>query len=1147
MSFRRLPFLLFLLLLPSSSSQNLPLDIPLDIPSDGACADLIAANCIIPSQSASEASAASGASVPAASNALCLRTKVFQKQRVNGMVNQQQVQPVSPSCKSEFHSFMVALQTDVRNNPLIKEACLAELEPGGICGDQPSGPYFMQCLRMSDASTLSKACNDAVGIEKVESSLDIQLDAVLYSACEPFVTGAGACGDGVAEGVGDKWSCLQELYGALDGALDGPLDGKCKEEVFKKIQEGSNDVNTMQSLLNGCSGEIALHCATAANADLLNCLWDNRKSSNFGRECRKKVSVAIEEQDHDYRLNYRLKNACKNDYAALCRDELNALSSGVLPATLTGSVIECLEAKYESIQSKECKETVDTTIAQQSSSFFNSVTIRDKCADDAKAHCCDGDACDDLTQGNRIMKCLKDSYDALNEQCQHEILMEIGHENYRIQLKPDMEAACRRTIQNECSNVESGGNLVISCLQEHRDDVTTSEECRKELDTDSYLTGKDYRLKYGITHDCVDDMNELCDDELEQVNSDSPTHGGAVLSCLVRNRKRIRARECTVQVKTYQKSVMENWRNSVDVKSACSEDVQKYCGNVVPGHGKVHECFLGHISHVHGDDSLDVVSEECARSEFEIMVEKIEDVDLDEGVLSDCHGELDKFCNVQGIRDANGGGVDCLESNLAATPNEYTDKCAKRINAIIELKNRDARLDLAFISVCKNDINDLCPSVSSSMTSSNDLFSHQIIDCLIENRSNIKTGPCKRSVNKKMRQRAADWNANPDVHDACVEDASKFCKYVLSANVGEGKVHACLFEHIQELSQQCADAEFKEQIIKSEDIMFNPLLFRGCVTDVKKWCMEVDDKDKIACLQEHYEDDEMTQRCKDRLTKENVKEGENIAFNPRLFKACLPTLKTFTTARKTDCIDASVFRGDFKKFFRDDSLYAKSLSCLTTNSRDIKDDACKAQVFKKEAVGNENIDFRAQLKIACTDDVRQFCVDIPKGKSSVIRCLEDHLKDLSPSCKEQITKVKANQDQDIMLRPVAKRACGNEMKVFCDGIGHGDQRMYACLKANIKKTGFGAPCKFELGKVKISSALVAATTVAINAGGNNNGSASSGIVLSGPLAAIALFSLACMVVFVGYCVWKRRGQSAGNYRVVLPRELSGRDEGDRML
>jgi hypothetical protein len=125
------------------------------------------------------------------------------------------------------------------------------------------------------------------------------------------------------------------------------------------------------------------------------------------------------------------------------------------------------------------------------------------------------------------------------------------------------------------------------------------------------------------------------------------------------------------------------------------------------------------------------------------------------------------------------------------------------------------------------------------------------------------------------------------------------------------------------------------------------------------------------------------------------------------------------------------------------------------------------------------------------------------------------------------------------------------------GVEHGDQSMWACLKAHSDRADFGEECKGEVAKVKIkkkvrffphSKRRFHLTRTLQWALGKLNmedlaklsaRSSASGIVLSGPMAVIAMFALALVLVVGAWFVWKRRAQSAGSYRVVLPGELGG--------
>jgi len=132
-------------------------------------------------------------------------------------------------------------------------------------------------------------------------------------------------------------------------------------------------------------------------------------------------------------------------------------------------------------------------------------------------------------------------------------------------------------------------------------------------------------------------------------------------------------------------------------------------------------------------------------------------------------------------------------------------------------------------------------------------------------------------------------------------------------------------------------------------------------------------------------DDSMTTACKERLGKESEKEGKSVVFNPRLYKACMGTLKKFTDAKLDDCESTAANHGDFKTVFTDERLYGQSLACLTTNVKAIDNGLCKGQVFKKEQVDNEDINFRTELRRACNEDVLKFCKAVTKGKANVLR------------------------------------------------------------------------------------------------------------------------------------------------------------------
>lgn len=91
-------------------------------------------------------------------------------------------------------------------------------------------------------------------------------------------------------------------------------------------------------------------------------------------------------------------------------------------------------------------------------------------------------------------------------------------------------------------------------------------------------------------------------------------------------------------------------------------------------------------------------------------------------------------------------------------------------------------------------------------------------------------------------------------------------------------------------------------------------------------------------------------------------------------------------------------------------------------------------VMFANAEGNKNI---------CAGDVEKFCKDIEKGEGRIVKCLNQHAGELSPSCEakhqERMTKIKERREK--------KRGdCKGDLEKFCKEITPGGGARIKCLK-----------------------------------------------------------------------------------------------------
>ena len=93
-------------------------------------------------------------------------------------------------------------------------------------------------------------------------------------------------------------------------------------------------------------------------------------------------------------------------------------------------------------------------------------------------------------------------------------------------------------------------------------------------------------------------------------------------------------------------------------------------------------------------------------------------------------------------------------------------------------------------NACKKDMETLCAGVEPG--------EGRLRKCMMENKDKFST-ECK-AQHEKMKE------AMKDVHEACHDDAEKFCGDVKK---GRGRMIKCMKEHKDEVSQSCKDEMMK--------------------------------------------------------------------------------------------------------------------------------------------------------------------------------------------------------------------------------------------------------------------------------------------------------------------------------------------------
>ena len=93
---------------------------------------------------------------------------------------------------------------------------------------------------------------------------------------------------------------------------------------------------------------------------------------------------------------------------------------------------------------------------------------------------------------------------------------------------------------------------------------------------------------------------------------------------------------------------------------------------------------------------------------------------------------------------------------------------------------------------------------------------------------------------------------------------------------------------------------------------------------------------------------------------------------------------------------------------------------------------------------------KANLREACSQDVKQLCSGVQPGGGRMMQCLRDHADKVSDGCKQAMQAARAASEN-------IREACGQDVKQLCPDAQPGGGGIRQCLRANADKVSDG--CK----------------------------------------------------------------------------------------
>ncbi len=100
-----------------------------------------------------------------------------------------------------------------------------------------------------------------------------------------------------------------------------------------------------------------------------------------------------------------------------------------------------------------------------------------------------------------------------------------------------------------------------------------------------------------------------------------------------------------------------------------------------------------------------------------------------------------------------------------------------------------------------------------------------------------------------------------------------------------------------------------------------------------------------------------------------------------------------------------------------------------------------------------------QEERACDEDIEAFCQDFQVYGGWTAKCLEQHMRDLTPACRVRMSGMAGQAQTQV------GQACEDDIRYFCFGVKPGGGRIAGCLKANGNR--LSAVCRNKLYEARL--------------------------------------------------------------------------------
>jgi len=434
----------------------------------------------------------------------------------------------------------------------------------------------------------------------------------------------------------------------------------------------------------------------------------------------------------------------------------------------------------------------------------------------------------------------------------------------------------------------------------------------------------------------------------------------------------------------------------------------------------------------------------------------------DEDIISQnpkCKADFEALRDICGMTNEqmnnNLAALDCVQ-NLPAgdTSGKVSDQCQHHLwEYKLEITKQDKFLSHAQ-EVCKDDKEDeelleKCHSASGGEKQEPGHF----LTCLVNNKHGVHNMACAQFLSRIETLIFSDFRLLSELVDKCNSSVTRLqCGRV---NVEESDTHsqgqtiACLSKKFEDVDDECKHEILRIAEFQAEDYQLDRALYMACRDDREALCPDVQHGEGrvYECLLRHKMEKEMSDDCRQQLTRRQKLAARDYKVDRQMTKACKVEIK------ENKCKKGVSEDRDIKM--------AQILLCLEGAVREGKtvSGSCMGHVKDQRRQIMEDFQVSPELVSDCHEDISHGCNGMGRdGKT--IHCLmkiameKPQGKELSSACEKSLNDLVAETQlqNDWEADPVLEDACEEVVLQACDPKA-GNDAVMSCLMEQLSKQG----------------------------------------------------------------------------------------------